>query len=175
MNQRPPLLRPSLLLVIALTLSTLACTNPPQGQVVGISDGDTLKVLIDGKEMKVRLAEIDAPEKTQAFGERAKQSLSELAFAKQARVVEQDIDRYGRTVGKIYVDNLDVNAEQVRRGMAWVYPQYAKDPNLYRIEREAREAKVGLWVDANPIPPWQYRKSKRPKSRAKQPAPLTIP
>jgi endonuclease YncB( thermonuclease family) len=84
-----------------------------------VSDGDTLIVLTPEKQqIKVRLAEIDAPEKSQAYGQRSKQSLSDLAFGKQARVEKQDRDRYGRVVGKVYVGSLDVNAEQVKRGMA---------------------------------------------------------
>jgi micrococcal nuclease len=105
-----------LILIIALPVSA----NPVyEGKVVGISDGDTITVLVGGHQpLKVRLAEIDAPEKSQAFGQRAKQSLSDLVFGKQVRVEQQDRDRYGRVVGKAYVGSLDVNAEQVRRGMA---------------------------------------------------------
>jgi micrococcal nuclease len=105
-----------LILIIALPVSA----NPVyEGKVVGILDGDTITVLVGGHQpLKVRLAEIDAPEKSQAFGQRAKQSLSDLVFGKQVRVEQQDRDRYGRVVGKAYVGSLDVNAEQVRRGMA---------------------------------------------------------
>ena len=97
------------------------------GKVVGISDGDTLTLLVpDGasyRQVKVRLGEIDTPESRQPYGERAKQALSDLAFGQQARVVVQDTDRYGRTVGRVYVGGTDVNAEMVKRGAAWAYRQ----------------------------------------------------
>jgi micrococcal nuclease len=98
---------------------TQAYAQTYQGKVVGVSDGDTLIVLTPEKQpIKVRLTEIDAPEKSQAYGQRSKQSLSDLVFGKQVRVEQQDRDRYGRVVGKVYVGSLDVNAEQVKRGMA---------------------------------------------------------
>jgi len=109
------------------------CTGPLPaaeylGKVVGIADGDTLTLLVpDGasyKQVKVRLGEIDTPESKQPYGERAKQALSDLAYNQQARVVVQDTDKYGRTVGRVYVGSLDVNAELVKQGAAWVYRQY---------------------------------------------------
>ncbi|MEI2808580.1 MAG: thermonuclease family protein [Albidovulum sp.] len=82
-----------------------------------------------------------------------------MAYNKQARVVVQDTDRYGRTVGRVYVGNLDVNAEMIGRGAAWVYRDYAKDPSLYRLENEAKAAKRGLWglPEAQRMPPWGWR------------------
>ena len=119
------------------------------GRVVGVSDGDTMTLLVpDGasfKQVKVRLGEIDTPESKQPYGERAKQTLSDLAFGKPARVVVQDTDKYGRTVGRVYVGNLDVNAEMIRQGAAWAYRQYLKDQSLLRLEAEAKAAKRGLW------------------------------
>lgn len=95
------------------------------GRVVGVSDGDTLTLLTaDKQQVKVRLGEIDTPESRQPYGERAKQVLSALAFGKEARVVVQDTDKYGRTVGRVYVGTVDVNAEMVKQGAAWVYRQY---------------------------------------------------
>lgn len=134
-----------------------------EGKVIGVSDGDTLTVLISGRQMKVRLAEIDAPEKRQAFGERSKQSLSDLVYGKQVKVKKQDRDRYGRIVGRVYARGLDVNAEQVKRGMAWIYRQYNRDRSLLALEHEARGAKRGLWIDPNPIPPWKYRHASKTK------------
>ena len=119
------------------------------GKVVAISDGDTLTLLVpDGasfKQVKVRLGEIDTPESRQPYGQRAKQALSDLVFNQQARVVVQDTDRYGRTVGRVYVGSLDVNAEMIRQGAAWAYRQYLKDQSLLRLEAEAKAAKRGLW------------------------------
>jgi endonuclease YncB( thermonuclease family) len=136
------LLRLFLILIIALPVSA---SPAYEGKVVGISDSDTITVLVGGHQpLKVRLAEIDVPEKSQAYGQRSKQSLSDLAFGKQARIEQHDRDRYGRVVGKVYVGSLDVNAEQVRRGMAWVYRKYAKDRALFKLEEEARSARRGL-------------------------------
>ncbi|MCB1826722.1 MAG: thermonuclease family protein, partial [Candidatus Competibacteraceae bacterium] len=133
------------------------------GKVVGVHDGDTLTLLVsDGsrfKPVKVRLAEIDTPESKQPYGERAKQALSDLAFGKQARVVVQDTDKYGRTVGRVYVGSLDVNAELVKRGAAWVYRQYSSDPSLITLEQQAKAARRGLWAlpDAQRCAPWDWR------------------
>ena len=111
------------------------------GQVVGISDGDTLTLLVPDdarfKQVKVRLGKIDTPESKQPYGERAKQALSDLAFGKPARVVETT-DKYGRTVGRVYVGAVDVNAELVKQGAAWVYRQYLQDPSLRALEAEAK-------------------------------------
>ncbi|MDG4562255.1 MAG: thermonuclease family protein [Candidatus Competibacter sp.] len=148
------------------------------GKVVGISDGDTLTLLVpDGasfKQVKVRLGEIDTPESKQPYGERAKQALSDLAYNQQARVVVQDTDRYGRTVGRVYVGNVDVNAELVKQGAAWVYRQYLKDQSLLKLEADAKAAKRGLWglPEAQRCPPWDWRKKACPTS-ASAPAPAS--
>jgi endonuclease YncB( thermonuclease family) len=142
------------------------------GKVVGISDGDTLTLLVpDGtsfKQVRVRLAEIDTPESRQPYGNRAKQALSDLAFNQQARVVVQDTDRYGRTVGRVYVGGVDVNAEMVKQGAAWVYRKYAQDQSLYRLEAEAKTAKRGLWglPETERCPPWDWRKKACPTAAA---------
>lgn len=128
--------------------------------VVGISDGDTMTVLSDHQELKIRLAEIDAPEKRQAFGQRSKQSLADLCFNKEAEVTPQAKDRYGRTVARVKCAGTDANAEQVRRGLAWVYDRYATDHSLYSLQTEAQAAHRGLWADPAPIPPWQWRHQK---------------
>ena len=133
------------------------------GKVVAVHDGDTMTLLVsDGasyKQVKVRLAEIDAPELRQSYGDKAKQALSDLAYYQQARVVVQDTDRYGRTVGRVYVDSLDINAALVKRGAAWVYRQYSRDPGLLVLEQQAKAAKRGLWAlpPAQQIPPWDWR------------------
>jgi endonuclease YncB( thermonuclease family) len=148
------------------------------GNVVGISVGDTLTLLVpDGasfKQVKVRLGEIDTPESRQPYGERAKQALSDLAFGKQARVVVQDTDRYGRTVGRVYVGGVDVNAEMVKQGAAWAYRQYLKDQSLLTLEAEAKAAKRGLWglPETERCPPWDWRKNACPTPAA-APAPTS--
>jgi len=152
-------------LVVAVGLSAeWAYSDIPgtyTGRVVGITDGDTLTLLTADKEqIKIRVAEIDAPERRQPYGTRARQKLSELVFDKDVVVKVQVVDRYGRTVGRIYVDGIDVSAEMVHSGVAWVYRKYAKDDNLFELEEEAREAQRGLWSlpEAERIPPWEWRR-----------------
>ncbi|MFZ1829220.1 MAG: thermonuclease family protein [Candidatus Competibacteraceae bacterium] len=129
------------------------------GQVVGIQDGDTLTVRVAGQSIKVRLAGIDAPERDQPFGQKSRQSLSRMAFNQTVSVAVQKIDDYGRTIGTVTIAGLNVEAEQVRGGLAWVYRQYSHDSQLLALEMEARAARRGLWVDANPTPPWDWRHS----------------
>lgn len=134
---------------------------PVSGTVVGISDGDTITVLTPEKErIQVRLAEIDAPESSQAFGQRSKQALSELCFRKTAEFVVRDYS-YNRVVGRVTCDGKDAASAMVKGGMAWVYDRYVTDKALYSLQKAARVQKVGLWSDPNAISPWQYRKEKR--------------
>lgn len=135
-----------------------------QGTVVGVSDGDTITVLdADRVAHKIRLAGIDAPEKSQPFGSRSKQRLSDMVFAKRVDVDWSKIDRYGRTIGKVLVSGIDANLNQIRAGMAWHYKAYEKEQSsedrgkYARAEAEARSRKTGLWRDASPIPPWDFR------------------
>ncbi len=147
-----------LAILLFLHGSLLSAAEILEGYVVGVHDGDTVTLLMEGnQQVKIRLAQIDAPESNQAFGQRSKQSLSGMVFNKSIRVEKETIDKYGRTVGTIFVDGLDANREQVKRGMAWVYRKYMHDQSLLQVEDEARKAKVGLWSDAEPIPPWEYR------------------
>jgi endonuclease YncB( thermonuclease family) len=115
------------------------------------------------RQTKVRLAEIDTPESRQPYGNRAKQALSALVFGKEVRVVVVDTDRYGRTVGRVYADALDVNAAMVRQGAAWVYRKYSRDPSLLLLEQEARSARRGLWAlpETERTPPWEWRAAAR--------------
>lgn len=131
--------------------------------VVGISDGDTLTARCDGiqEQVKVRLAEIDAPEKKQPWGNRSKQALSEICYMKKAELRVVARDRHGRTVATVVCDGTNANLEQVRRGMAWVYDKYVKDASLYNVQREAQAARSGLWTEKAPAPPWEWRKSNK--------------
>jgi endonuclease YncB( thermonuclease family) len=104
---------------------------------------------------------IDAPELHQAYGRKAKQALGNLVLGKIVTVEQVDIDRYGRTVGNVYLDKLYVNAEMVRNGYAWFYRKYGRDMSLYDLENQARAGRRGLWADANPTPPWEWRKNNR--------------
>lgn len=131
--------------------------------VVGISDGDTITAKCDNNQVKVRLAEIDAPEKRQAFYQASKQSLSDLCYDKEAVITGRTTDRYRRLIAHVSCDGKDASSEQVKHGMAWVYDQYVTDHNLYNIQESARLTYSGLWQDSNPIPPWEWRKKKRKK------------
>jgi micrococcal nuclease len=135
-------------------------------KVIGIADGDTLTLLVDAKPLKIRLANIDAPEKAQSFGERSKQSLSDLCFGKDASYKEQDMDRYGRTVAVVTCGGVEVNRAQIELGMAWVYPKYNKDLTLPGLEAMARKESRGLWSDTEPTPPWEFRRPKIKKVSA---------
>lgn len=146
------------LIAAAFALASLTVYADFTGKVVAVADGDTITVLRDKEQVKIRLIEIDAPEKAQAFGNKSKQSLSDLCFDKTATLADKGKDRYGRTLAKVTCDGIDANAEQVRQGMAWVYRKYApKDSWLYAVEGEAKAARRGLWADAEPVPPWGWR------------------
>src|SRR6185295_20013972 len=128
-------------------------------RVVSVHDGDTLTVLIDQRQVKVRLTDIDAPELGQPFGTRSKQSLSEMCFGKLASLDVRGHDRYKRALAQVTCDGRDANAEQVRRGYAWTYTRYvhAGSP-LFGVQDEARSAHRGLWSDPAPVPPWSWRR-----------------
>jgi endonuclease YncB( thermonuclease family) len=137
-----------------------------EGQVVSVHDGDTITVLVAQRQVKVRLADIDAPELSQAFGRRSRQSLDELCAGRAADVDDQGQDRYGRRIGRVRCAGADANAEQVRRGLAWVFIRYApKDSPLYRDEAQARGDRRGLWADEAPVAPWDYRERNRRGSK----------
>ena len=136
-----------------------------QGKVIHVADGDTVTVLdATDTQYKIRLQGIDAPEKAQAFGNKSKQSLHEIVHSKQVTVDYQKKDKYGRVVGKILLNNTDVCLEQLKRGMAWHYKQYAneqpkEDRETYSLaEQQAKTELKGLWKDKQPVPPWEFRK-----------------
>ncbi len=140
------------------------------GPVVAIVDGDTLDVLVDNRPVRVRLAQIDAPERSQAFGTRSRQALSAMVFRKVVTVAEAGPDRYGRVLGTIYLPGsfpgvidagfINVNAAMVNQGMAWAYRQYVTDRSIIQLEEQARAARRGLWVDPAPVEPWLFRRNK---------------
>ena len=126
--------------------------------VVGISDGDTIKVRCpEQAQTEVRLSQIDAPEKAQPFGRRSAELLSTLCFGKQAEIRPAARDRYGRTIARVICAGTDANAAMVRAGMAWAYTRYLTDPQIQAMEVVARRERSGLWVDARPVPPWEWR------------------
>ncbi len=137
------------------------------GKVIGVKDGDTFEILYDGQPERVRLAEIDCPEKSQPFGNNAKQYASDLCFGQQVTVtVHGKRDRYGRIVGTVVTsDGVNVNEALVKAGLAWHYKQYSDSETLAAMEQQARLQQDGLWADKKPTPPWEWRKNKRKHKR----------
>lgn len=137
----------------------LACT------VIGIADGDTLTARCDVPEGKVnvtvRVAEIDAPEKAQPWGNRSRHHLAALCLGKPAIVEPRTTDRYGRAVARVECDGADASAEQIRAGMAWVFDRYVTDRGLYAVQDGARTERRGLWSHAEPLQPWAWRAAER--------------
>jgi endonuclease YncB( thermonuclease family) len=144
-----------------------------EGEVVGVSDGDTLTLLVDRHPTKVRLAQIDAPERGQPYGQRAKAELSRLAFGRPARAEVVDEDDYGRTVAEVFVDGVHLNQALVRSGHAWAYTRYARSTAIIDLEQQARAAGRGLWQlpESERDPPWEWRRRKRQGRRAATPRP----
>ncbi len=140
-----------------------------EGFVVKVSDGDTITVLDSAKtQHRIRLNGIDAPESHQAFGNVSRRALAELVANKSVRIEYKNKDQYGRILGDVFADHVLVNLEMVKRGMAWHYVHFAKDnQELAHAEAEARKQKLGLWVDPNPIPPWDFRQSKKQNRKQK--------
>ena len=128
--------------------------------IVGVSDGDTLRArcgtLGAYEQVKIRLSEIDAPESKQAFGERSKQSLSDLCFQQQGVITGGKKDKYGRTLACVECQGKDAAMHQVQAGMAWAYTQYLTDPAVKQAESVARGEKIGLWADTAPVAPWEW-------------------
>ena len=144
-------------------ISWSAPTYDLSGRVVRVADGDTLTILdAKRKEHKIRLFGIDSPESSQPFYRAAQKTLSRLTANKAAVVKIKDIDSYGRTVGIVYVGKTDINLEMVKLGYAWWYRKFAKfDDDLRQAETDARNRKLGLWADPDPMAPWDWRRSQR--------------
>ena len=154
-----------LIVVLGLLATHVAAAETLTGRVVGIADGDTFTILDAGNQQhRIRLNGIDAPEKSQAFGNVSKQNLSRLAFGRGAVADCPKVDRYGRQVCVVRVDGVDLGLAQVGAGLAWWYRKYAKEQSAQdratyaAVEQEAQEAKRGLWRDKDPVPPWDWRK-----------------
>jgi len=163
-----PLLRYISLTIITLLITTTA--HAWTGKVVGVSDGDTIKVLRDGKQVKIRLYGVDTPEKAQAFGSRAKQFTSALVADKVVNVETVTTDKYGRSVGLVTVDGKLLDTELIKAGMAWVYRKYCdRQPlcnDLIKQESKAKANSIGLWSVPNPQPPWDWRHAKKNKKKS---------
>ncbi|MEZ5941402.1 MAG: thermonuclease family protein [Planctomycetaceae bacterium] len=174
----PRRIRHALLVTIFLLGSWLIAAPPKvidvfSGKVVGVTDGDTITVLVNNQSVKVRLEGIDAPESGQSFGSKSKLALSALVFAKQVTVKKTGEDKYGRTLGVVSVGNVDANAKMIQDGWAWHYKEYNDEDRLAKLELEARAAKRGLWAETNALAPWSYRARKALPQTRQAVAPTT--
>ncbi|WP_096149249.1 thermonuclease family protein [Enterobacter hormaechei] len=130
------------------------------GRIVRVLDGDTVEILDQGNQLKrVRLAGIDAPEKNQPFGQRSRQELSSMVTQRIVTVTGEDEDRYGRLLGTVWLGAKDVNAEQIRKGLAWAYRYHGKPvrSDYATLEDEARRQATGLWSVPGQTEPWRWR------------------
>lgn len=158
-----------LVLVAALLLmAATACAGPITARVVSVHDGDTITVLTPEKrQIKIRFAEIDAPELAQPYGKKAKQLLSRMVFGKEVSITPITTDPYRRIVARVFQGNRDINLAMVQSGATWAYRQYLTDPSLLEAEAEARNARTGLWAlqPDQIMPPWTWRHATRRSAR----------
>jgi len=150
-----------------LLVTSTSVAETVEGLVVGIADGDTFTLLTpDQRQIKIRVAEIDAPERGQPFARRSRQQLADLIFQKDVAVHIQVVDRYNRVVGRPTIDDMDVTVEMIRSGAAWVYRTYSDDVQLYELERTAKTEGRGLWglPEFDRVMPWDWRHGKHGKS-----------
>ena len=152
------ILKTSFLLTLSLAAGFLSAYIPLED--IQVVDGDTIRAEARGKELKIRLVEIDAPEINQPFGTQSKNFLNRLLYEKKVTLISQGEDRYGRILGEIYADGESANTSMIKSGFAWVYDRYVQDLSLYRYQDQAKAENLGLWQAENPIAPWVWRKQK---------------
>ena len=150
-----------------LTLTCLISADSFTGKVVKVTDGDTITILVENRQIKIRLSEIDAPEHGQDYGQKSREALDNLVFGKEVRVVTHGNDRYGRAIGDVFVGQTNVNEKLVEDGFAWNFVKYSKSQRLAELENDARAAKRGLWAGKSPFAPWDYR-SKEARKRVQK-------
>lgn len=132
------------------------------GKVIKVSDGDTVTILTEDKvSHRIRLNDIDAPEKKQPFGNKSRDNLASYIAGEIITVKYKSKDKYGRILGTIYFENLDINLQQIKNGYAWVYKQYSENQTYYQEEQKAKDLKKGLWIAKEPLAPWEYRKKRK--------------
>lgn len=159
-----------LLITLLLSVSNLEAQNFDENNfkatVIQVYDGDSITVETEANRIfKIRLSDIDAPEKKQHHGIESRDYLRKLVLGKTVNIIKTDIDGYGRTVAKVYLENTYINREMVKSGMAWFYDEYSKDEELKKLQQKAKKSRLGLWQEETPKAPWQYRKGKRNKSK----------
>jgi len=177
MNRSCAQTRFNLLCILLLLFCGPICANAFDftGKVVGIADGDTITVLHQNTQQKIRLEHIDAPEGRQAFGAKAKQALSAKVFGKLVTIRWTKRDRYKRIIGEVWIGPRFINAEMVADGMAWHYKQYSKNKIIAAAESKARTLKQGLWSDATAVAPWDFRKKRTNTTQPRPPPKPTNP
>lgn len=142
-----------------LVLISNTCFADFVARVVGVTDGDTITVVDANKnQYKIRLANIDAPEKNQPFGTKAKQELSNLVFDKYVYIKESGYDKHNRMIATVMKGNDPINRIMVKNGYAWAYKEYLKDPIILNLETYAKLNKLGLWSESNPVYPSEWRR-----------------
>ena len=146
------------LLALSFAVGFLSANTPLEN--IRVVDCDTIRAEAKGKEIKIRLVEIDAPEMNQPFGAQSKNFLNSLLYEKDVTLISQGEDRYGRVLGNLFSNELNVNMLMVKFGFAWVYDKYAKNSSLYKYQDQAKAKNLGLWQTKDPIAPWVWRKQK---------------
>jgi micrococcal nuclease len=149
-------------LFLLLLFALVSVPGSFRAKVIGVNSGDSIVVLLDDNtQLRVRLEGIDCPELQQEYGDSAKQATVALCFKKNVRIEKVGEDMYGRTLAFVYVDDLCVNKELLRLGLAWHYADFNNDTTLAQLELEARKNKAGLWKQSNPMAPWEFRRKKK--------------
>lgn len=156
-------MRKLLILIMTLFIVTLSFATTIKGKVIKVADGDTITILEEnGDKTRVRFYGIDAPEKKQNYGIKSLDVLKNLIDKKEVEIEVKDKDQYGRVVGIVYYDKMNINLYMLETGNAWWYKQYSKHNIEFKTaEEKAKLEKLGLWKEKNPTPPWIYRKEKR--------------
>lgn len=150
------------LTTLLLFTCTISIAQTYTGKVTAVKDGDTIEMLVNGKPIRIRLFGIDAPEKGQPFGEKARQCAANLCFGKVVKAVQKSKDQYRRVVAEVFLpDNSSLNYLLLRAGFAWHYKNFSKSEVWATAEATAKKKKIGLWQDAHPVAPWDWRKKKR--------------
>lgn len=149
-------------LFLLLLFALISVPDSFRAKVIGVNSGDSIVVLLDDNtQLRVRLEGIDCPELQQEYGDSAKQATVALCFKKNVRIEKVGEDMYGRTLAFVYVDDLCLNKELLRLGLAWHYADFNNDTTLAQLELEARKNKAGLWKQSNPMAPWEFRRKKK--------------
>ncbi|MEP2469930.1 thermonuclease family protein [Ekhidna sp.] len=147
--------------LVIYSWASLKAQDVLQGKIVYVSDGDTYHIILSNSEKeRIRLADVDCPEKSQAFGLEAKEFVANMINGKTVSITKYYVDHYERIIASVNIDGKDVATELVSSGLAWHYKRYSDNEDLSNLEKEARQKGLGLWADPDPLAPWEYRKKK---------------